>query len=188
MFYIKALHFIFIITWFAGLFYTVRLFIYMMEAHEKAEEPAKTILLNQYKIMSARLWYGITWPSAIITFIVGLAMLYSYGYLNNNMPDWLWIKVGFVIGLYAYHFKCQQLLSKLQKDQKVWSSQKLRIWNEVATVLLFAIIFLVVLRSALSMVYGIAGLLLFSALLMLAIHLYKKRRERAEKKVPKNTF
>ena len=179
MFYIKALHIIFVVTWFAGLFYIVRLFIYMMEAHEKAVEPARTILLDQYKIMSKRLWYGITWPSAILTLIMGLAMLFSYGY-HNYMPDWLWIKIGFVVGLYAYHFKCQQLFSKLQAGQQIWSSQKLRIWNEVATVFLIAIVFLVVLRSTLSMVYGIVGLLFFSALLMLAIRIYKKRREKAE--------
>jgi putative membrane protein len=65
LYYIKALHIIFVITWFAGLFYIVRLFVYHVEA-EKKEELAKRILQNQYKIMSKRLWYIITWPSAIL--------------------------------------------------------------------------------------------------------------------------
>lgn len=175
--YFKALHIIFVVTWFAGLFYIVRLFIYMMEAHEAAEEPAKGVLLQQYKLMSKRLWYGITWPSAILTLLMGLSLLFSFGY-QNNMPQWLWIKLAFVVGLYAYHFKCHQLFRKLQQDEQIWSSTKLRIWNEVATIFLISIVFLVVLRSALSMVYGIIGLLLFSALLMLAIRIYKKTRER----------
>ncbi len=176
MLYIKALHIIFIVTWFAGLFYIVRLFIYMMEAHESAKEPARSILLDQYKIMSKRLWYGITWPSAVLTLIMGLGLLITYGY-HNYMPDWLWIKIGFVVGLYVYHFICQQLFGKLQRGEQIWSSQKLRGWNEVATVFLIAIVFLVVLRSTLSMAYGIVGLIIISALLMLAINLYKKARK-----------
>ena len=181
MLYIKALHIIFVVTWFAGLFYIVRLFIYMMEAHESAEEPAKSILLKQYKIMSKRLWYGITWPSAIMTFIMGVAMLVGFGY-HHNMPDWLWIKIAFVAGLYAYHFICHRLFVKLQHGAQIWSSQKLRLWNEVATIFLIAIVFLVVLRSTLSMAYGIIGLIIFAALLMIAIRIYKKTRERKEKK------
>jgi putative membrane protein len=174
--YFKALHIIFIVTWFAGLFYIVRLFIYMMEARENASEPARTILLEQYKIMSKRLWYGITWPSAVLTLLMGLGLLFSFGY-HHNMPRWLWIKLAFVVGLYIYHFACHHLFRKLQQDEPVWSSQKLRVWNEVATIFLIAIVFLVILRSALSMAYGILGLLLFSALLMLAIKVYKGLRE-----------
>ncbi len=174
--YFKALHIVFIVTWFAGLFYIVRLFIYMMEARESAVEPAKTILLEQYKIMSKRLWYGITWPSAVLTLLMGLGLLFSFGY-HNNMPQWLWIKLFFVLGLYAYHFACHRMFRKLQDDEPVWSSQKLRVWNEVATIFLIAIVFLVILRSALSMAYGLLGLLLFSALLILAIKVYRKVRE-----------
>ncbi|WP_017730553.1 CopD family protein [Nafulsella turpanensis] len=174
--YLKALHIIFIVTWFAGLFYIVRLFIYMMEAHEKEAEPAKSILLKQYQIMSKRLWYGITWPSAVLTLLMGLSLLFSFGY-QNAMPDWLWIKLAFVVGLYVYHFVCHQQFKKLQRGLTIWRSQKLRIWNEVATLFLISIVFLVVLRSTLSMVYGIIGLILFSVLLMVAIRIYKQLRE-----------
>ena len=174
--YLKALHIIFIVTWFAGLFYIVRLFIYMMEAHESADEPARSVLLEQYKIMSRRLWFGITWPSAVLTLLFGLSLLFSFGY-HRSMPQWLWMKLAFVLGLYAYHFACHRIFRKLQKDKPVWSSQKLRLWNEVATVFLIAIVFLVILRSTFSMLYGLAGLLIFSLLLMLAIRIYKKLRE-----------
>lgn len=179
MLYIKALHIIFVVTWFAGLFYIVRLFIYMMEAHESAPEPDRSVLLKQYKIMADRLWYIIAWPSAVITFLMGISLLFSYGY-HKAMPDWLWIKILFVTGLYGYHFRCHQLLNKLKRDEKIWSSQQLRMWNELSTLFLFAIVFLVILRSTLSMVYGVAGLVILSLMLMLAIRLYKRTRERQQ--------
>ncbi|HVF96269.1 MAG TPA: CopD family protein, partial [Flavisolibacter sp.] len=68
--YLKALHIIFIVTWFAGMFYIVRLFIYNTEAAEKPE-PEKSILQKQFSIMSKRLWFGITWPSAVMTLVFG---------------------------------------------------------------------------------------------------------------------
>ena len=67
---IKALHIIFVVTWFAGLFYIVRLFIYQREAQDKPERE-RAVLTEQFKLMSKRLWLGITWPSAIITSILG---------------------------------------------------------------------------------------------------------------------
>src|SRR5688500_15638961 len=97
-FYIKALHIIFIVTWFAGLFYIPRLFIYNTEAGDKPE-PARSALREQLIIMIKRLWYGITWPSAIITLILGL----TTWWLMDTTPGWLLVKLGFVGGLYIYH-------------------------------------------------------------------------------------
>ena len=78
--YYKALHIIFVVTWFAGLFYIVRLFIYHVEALEKAE-PEKSILANQFKVMQKRLMYGITWPSMFLTVIFGSLLLANASYL-----------------------------------------------------------------------------------------------------------
>lgn len=175
-FYIKALHIIFVVTWFAGLFYIVRLFIYYAEAAEKPE-PERSILQNQFRIMQKRLWYGITWPSAVLTLIFGLTMLYLYG----GIPGWLVWKLAFVVGLYIYHFLCHSIFKQQQQGIIKYNSTQLRIWNEVATVFLIAIVFLVVLKNTLSMVWGIVGLLLFSALLMLAIRIYKRLRESGNK-------
>jgi protoporphyrinogen IX oxidase len=175
-FYIKALHIVFIITWFAGLFYIVRLFIYHTEAFEKGE-PEKSILLNQYTLMSSRLWYGITWPSAIITLVLGLTLVHLLPYA---IPDWLWIKFGFLAGLYAYHLICHSIFLSLQKGRKKWSSTQLRIWNEVATVFLVAIVFLAILKNTLSLIWGLAGLFIFSAALMGGIIVYKKLRKKQE--------
>src|SRR6185436_706557 len=96
--YLKAIHIIFIVTWFSGMFYIVRLFIYNTEAAEKTD-PEKTILQRQFSIMIKRLWLGITWPSAILTIIFGVWLAILYG----SIPNWLLIKLGFVALLYAYH-------------------------------------------------------------------------------------
>ena len=172
--YLKALHIIFVVTWFAGLFYIVRLFIYQTEAHEKSEQE-KAILLPQYKLMARRLWYGITWPSAIVTLGFGLSLLHAY---NFQIPNWLWIKLAFVAGLYVYHYSCHRIFKQLQNDEVRYSSQQLRIWNEVATIFLFAIVFLVILRSALQMVWGLIGMAVFIAVLMAGIMIYRKVRQK----------
>lgn len=174
--YVKALHIIFIVTWFAGMFYIVRLFIYNTEANEKPE-PEKTILTKQFSIMIKRLWLGITWPSAILTLIFGIWMAILFG----SIPLWLWVKLGFVAGLYAYHFTLQKIYRDEMKGIFKYSSNQLRIWNEVATIFLIAIIMIVSVKSAMSWVYGLAGLILFAILLMSAIKIYKAIREKQKR-------
>lgn len=172
--YLKSLHIIFVITWFAGLFYIVRLFIYHTEA-EKKQSPDKEILQTQYKIMSKRLWYFITWPSAILAVFFALWMLYlNPSYLT--MP-WMLIKIGFVGLLILYHFFCQRIYSQLQQDIIKYSSFKLRMFNEIATILLFTIVFLVVLKSTVNWIWGVVGIIAVSFLLMGGIKLYKSFRE-----------
>ena len=171
--YLKALHIIFIVTWFAGLFYIVRLFIYNAEANEKPE-PEKSILKNQFGIMIKRLWFGITWPSAIITLILGPLLIF----INPAILDtWLWIKIGFVTGLYFYHHSLHVLYVQQKKDIFKYNSQQLRIWNEVATVFLISIVMIVVVRQGLSVVWSLLGLVLFVVLLMSGIKIYKLVRK-----------
>src|SRR6056300_365311 len=109
--YIKALHIIFVVTWFAGLFYIVRLFIYQTEAENKLE-PAKSILQTQYKLMSKRLWYIITWPSAILASIFAFWMLYQNPYYLSE--PWMLVKLAFVLALYFYQGFCHTIYKKLQ--------------------------------------------------------------------------
>lgn len=167
-FYVKALHIIFIVTWFSGMFYIVRLFIYYHEAEEK-NEPEKSILQNQFKIMIKRLWLGITWPSAILSLIFGSWMLYIWG----SYPVWLIVKLGFVVGLFLYHFSLHRIYKQQLKGEFKYSSQQLRIWNEVSTIFLIAIVFLIVVKQGISLVYGLVGLLLFILIIMISISLYK---------------
>lgn len=166
--YIKALHIIFIVTWFSGMFYIVRLFIYNTEAQEKTGIE-KQVLTGQFSIMIRRLWLGITWPSAILTLIFGLWMATYF----NPIPTWLWIKLAFVAVLYLYHFTLQSIYSGEMKGIFRYTSNQLRIWNEVATILLIAIVMLVTVKQNLSWLWGIIGLLLFVILLMSAIKVYK---------------
>ena len=171
--YIKALHITFIVTWFSGLFYIVRLFIYNTEAGDRPE-PDRRILRGQFTIMIRRLWLGITWPSAILTLIFGPWMLYLMG----TVPTWLWIKMGFVLGLYLYHFTLQVIYRQQMKGIFRYSSGQLRIWNEMATIFLVAIVVLAVVRQNLSWAWGLIGLLLFVIVLMSAIKIYKQIRLR----------
>jgi len=173
--YIKALHLIFVVTWFAGLFYIVRLFIYFVEA-DKKEENAKAILQTQYKLMSKRLWYGITWPSAILTAFFA-SWLFSINFSYYISQPWMHIKLIFVVVLYVYQILCHRMFVQLINDKLSYSSFKLRIFNEIATVILVAIVFLVVLKNSISWVWGAFGIILFGVLLMLAIKYYKKIRE-----------
>ena len=172
--YLKAVHIIFIVTWFAGLFYIPRLFIYMIEANEKSE-PEKSIILNQLKLMTSRLWFIITWPSAIITLIIGTSLLV-------NQPEWLkmgfmHIKLTLVFLLYLYHISLHVILNQLDKNIFKYSSQQMRVWNEVGTLFLISIVFLIVLKDTMSMVWGIAGLLIVGILMMIGIKVYKKFRK-----------
>lgn len=171
--YLKALHIIFVVTWFAGLFYAVRLFIYQTEANHKPE-PDRTILLKEYRRITRLLWYVIGWPSAILTLIFGLSMLQQY----PQWPQWLTVKVWLVGLLYLYHILCHYIYKKIQKGIFPMTSLQLRLWNEVATLLLVCIVFLVVLKSTLNMTYGLLGLVIFGVILMLVVRIYKKFRER----------
>ena len=173
--YIKALHLIFVITWFAGLFYIPRLFIYQIEASGKPS-PEREILTHQLKLMTKRLWHIITWPSAILAtlFAVWLLVLMP-GWLQQ---PWMHVKLGFVVLLIAYHLKNQQIYRQLQRDEVRYTSKFMRLWNEGATLILFAVVFLVVFKTTFNWVFGIVGLVVLAFLLMLGIRLYKTIREK----------
>jgi putative membrane protein len=155
------------------MFYIVRLFIYNTEANEKPE-PEKTILQRQFTIMIRRLWMGITWPSAILTLIFGPLLWYTkYRFYPFN---WLMIKLCFVVGLYAYHLTLHAIYKQQSKGIFKYTSSQLRIWNEVATIFLIAIVMLAVVQQGMSLVYGLLGLVLLMILLMSAIKIYKMVR------------
>jgi protoporphyrinogen IX oxidase len=170
-FYVKGVHIIFVVTWFAGLFYLVRLFIYNREAQDKPEVE-RSILQQQFSIMIRRLWFGITWPSCILTLIFGGWLLYYY----PIFPTWLWLKLGFVMGLLLYHLSLQVIYQQQIKNIFKYSSNQLRIWNEVATIFLVAIVMLVIVRSSLGLLWGVLGLIGFTILLFTGIKIYKNIR------------
>jgi len=171
--YLKALHIIFIVSWMAGLFYIVRLFVYHVEANDRPDQE-RVILQRQFELMQHKLWYIITTPAMFLAVFAGAGMVY----LNPSLlsQDWMQVKLGFVLGLLIYHFICQNIIKQLKLGIFKWTSTQLRIWNELATVFLVAIVFTVILKSAVDWIYGLVGLILFSIIIMSAVKIYKYYR------------
>ncbi len=172
--YIKSLHIIFVVTWFAGLFYVVRLFIYHTEALNK-EEPAKSLLSSQLGVMAKKLLFIITWPSAILTLIFGTTLLII-------QPSWLQqsfmhVKLSFVLMLYFYQLACHKIFVQLQQGIAKYSSTQLRIFNEAPTIILVAVVFLIVLKNQISWIWNTLGLISFAVVLMITIKRYKSIRK-----------
>lgn len=170
---VQSVHIIFVVSWMAGLFYSVRLFIYHTEANEKPPLE-RDILQREFEKIESRLWNIITTPAMILTILAGVTMLF----LNPGLlkASWLHVKLAFVAGLIAYHFICQRIMNQLKAGVFKLSSFQLRLWNEVATIFLVAIVFTVVLKNAVNWIFGLLGLIIFSAVIMSAVKLYKRYR------------
>lgn len=173
--YFKAVHIVFVISWMAGLFYILSLFIYHTEAQDKSE-PEKSILQKQFVKMEATLWKIIATPAMIISVLAGVFMLT----LNQGLlqMDWMWVKLGFVAGLLIYHFVCQNIVKQLKNNQYKLTSFQLRLWRELATIFMIAIVFVVILKSAINWIYGLIGIMGVAMAIMIAVKLYKNYRKK----------
>lgn len=171
--YLLALHIIFIVTWFSALFYLVRLFIYHREALEK-EEPARSILHAQLGLMESRLMRIIAMPSMILVLLSGTSLILAQPVFLSQ--EWLHVKLLFVALLLVYHFRCGFIRRELAAGHMKFSSRYLRMYNELATLMLVAIVFLAVVKDLLSLVWGLGALLLLMAVFMFAIRVYAGRR------------
>lgn len=138
MLWIKALHVIFIVTWFAGIFYLPRLFVY----HAMAEDP---ISINRFKIMERKLYFGISTPSAILATIFGIwiILLNPIGYLSQG---WMHAKLALVVVLWAYHLLCYKYLRDFRLDRNKHGHVFYRWFNEIPVLLLVAIVILVIVK------------------------------------------
>lgn len=174
---VKALHIIFVVSWFAGLFYIVRLFIYHTEAQQR-EEPARSILSEQFIVMQKRLWWIITTPAMVLTVVFGTWML-ALNWPYYQLAGWMHLKLGFVAVLLFYHFVCQKLMRELARGRFRWSSNILRLWNELATLVLVAIAFLVSLKNQLNWIWGTLAFFAVAVGLMILIKLYKRFRQQS---------
>jgi putative membrane protein len=173
--YVKSIHIIFVVSWFAALFYIVRLFIYATEAQTK-DDIARPILTQQLLIMQRKLWYIIGWPAGIGTTVFGFWMIFmnpTYLYL-----PWMWLKLIAVGFLYMYHWQCQRILSQQKQGVYKFSSMRLRLFNELATIFLASIVFLVVVKSTSGLMWGMLGTFIFAAVLMVAVYVYKLTRNK----------
>lgn len=171
---LKALHLIAMVAWFSGTFYIVRLFIYHKEA-EKRDMAERSVLQKQYKVMIKRLWYMITWPAFVLLFVFGFWMLGSDPSLMK-MP-YMHIKLGLLVVLAIYHFVNQRICSRSLNAKLEMKSFTLRLWNEVATLLLVSIVFVVVVKTS-NWTYGFLGVLLFAGGIWLATYIYKRFRQK----------
>lgn len=168
------------VCWMAGLFYMPRLFIYHTEAKSKTAEEYR-VLHGQFMLMERRLWWVIATPAMYITIASAFMMLFvNPGLLSQG---WMQMKLAFVGGLIFYHFKTQHIMKLLAQERCSWKSSHLRLWNEASTIILFAIVFLVIFRSAVDWIYGVVGLLGLAITLVLLIKLYKKYRKSKGEKI-----
>lgn len=138
MLLIKSFHIIALVAWFAGLFYLPRLFVYHADSFD-------LLSVNRFKIMERRLYYGITWPAALLTTVLGLGLL-SYNPHYYLTAAWMHAKLALVVLLWIYHLSCGHFLRLFAEDQNKKSAKYYRIFNELPTLLLVAIVILVVLK------------------------------------------
>jgi len=178
-FYLKALHIVFIVTWFAGLLYLVRIYIYHVEALGKPEVE-RDILTGQYKIMARRLLHIIAWPSAIITLILGTTLFFVQRYYLN-LAGWMHLKLTLLVLLYIYHFYCHAIYKKLRHNAGNYSSRYLRILNEIATILLFSIVIVAVLKGITDIKREVIWLAVLVVFLFSGIQLYEWLRNKSGK-------
>ncbi len=136
---LKAWHLIAMVTWFAGLFYLPRLYVYHAMSNDQ-------ISIDRFKIMERKLYFGITTPGAVTTLILGFWMLYDYAWAAFGGQLWLTMKYFLIAMLTAYHIYCGKLLYDFKHDRNQHSHVWYRWFNEIPVLLLIAIILLAVLK------------------------------------------
>ena len=176
----KVLHFLALISWFAGLFYFPRLLIYQLEALERGGVEGQAIA-GQLALMQERLYRIIMRPAFVLTFVAGLAMIgireyqTGGGYLLHQW--WLQLKFVLVVFLGVYHVYCGRLMRLFGGGQiENWTTYRLRLFNEVPTVLMLGIVLLAVYKNILNVFWAFAFVLIFGFILSLGVRWYRLRR------------
>ncbi len=175
---LKSLHIIFVISWFAGLFYLPRLLVYHVESQDKPELE-KSILSAQFEKMQKLLFNAIMVPAMVLTWLTGLSLIYTVYWAGFSNHFWLHLKLGFVLCITIYHFYCRYVIRQFRSKNFIHSGSFLRLFNEIATILLVAVVFLVVGKNAIDWVYALIGFTLFAILIMVAVKIVKKLRSKS---------
>ena len=176
--FLKSLHIIFVVSWFAGLFYLPRLLVYHVEAQDK-DTQAKEILSKQFEKMEKLLFNAIMIPAMFLTWITGLSMIYLTWWDSFGSHTWLHLKLSFVVGITIYHFVCRHLILKFRASEFILTGGQLRLFNEIATILLVAVVFLVIAKNTFDMLMGMGGFIIFAIAIMAAVTIVKKIRSNA---------
>jgi putative membrane protein len=173
--FLKALHIVGFVSWFAGIFYLVRLFIYHTEAQTRSTQEYQ-VLHPQFSLMEKRLYSIIMHPAMLITVVCGIGMLI----LNPSWlrMGWMHLKLTLMVGLIAYHFWCRQIMHRLWREDYRYSSFRLRLINEIPTLFLLAIVMLATYKNLENAGWGLLGLVAFGFLLFMGARIYKGRREK----------
>ena len=175
---IKAVHIIFMVSYFAGIFYLVRLFVYYKDTDE-FEENKKLVLREQYVFMARRLWNIITVPAGVIMLVTGIALIIlNFGLMKT---PWFHLKLTFLVGLAAYHYWCWKKVLQIKGlDGNILpiANIKLRQANEIATFILFLVVFTVILKSMVISFWWqlIVGFIVLVALIMMTVKLVNKKK------------
>jgi putative membrane protein len=176
--FLKSLHIIFVVSWFAGLFYLPRLLVYHAEAQEQ-DAQAREILSKQFEKMEKLLFNAIMIPAMFLTWITGLSMIYLTWWDSFGSHTWLHLKLAFVVGITIYHFVCRYLIRKFRSGEFILTGNQLRLFNEIATILLVAIVFIVIAKNTFDMLLGMGGFIIFAIVIMAAVTIVKKIRTNA---------
>lgn len=171
--YLKALHLVAVISWFAGLLYIVRLFIYHVESASRPE-PERKAFHGQFSLMERRLWYGIAWPAMVAAAGFGTWLMVL---VRAWEAPWFHLKAAFLVLLIAYHLVCGSIRKQLAAGTCRWTSVRLRVWNEMATLLLFAIVFTAVMKSPSMTGKGMLGVAGAAVLLMAGLSIARRRKK-----------
>lgn len=175
---IKAVHIIFMVSYFAGIFYLVRLFVYYKDTDE-FEENKKQVLREQYVFMARRLWNIITVPAGVIMLVSGITLIVlNFGLMKT---PWFHLKLTFLLGLAAYHYWCWKKILQIKNlngDILPIENIKLRQANEIATFILFLVVFTVILKSMVIAFWWqlIVGFIVLVALIMMTVKLVNKNK------------
>ena len=133
--WLKALHLIFMVTWFAGLFYLPRLFVY----HAMSEDP---ISIDRFKVMERKLYFGIMTPGMLLTLVFGIWMLIDYAWATFHTAGWLHVKLTLIVLLVGFHFYCGYCVKAFRDDRNTHTHVFFRWMNEIPVLFLFGIIIL----------------------------------------------
>ncbi len=186
---LKAIHVIFMVSYFAGLFYLVRIFVYYKDTDD-FEATRKKVLREQYLFMATRLWKLITVPAFTIMLLSGLSLLFvhypEFPLLRTDPFSWFYIKALFLVGLFTYHYWCYNKLNELRglKGEDLSTPNlKLRQFNEIGTFILFLVVFTVFLKSAIfdywwQLIVGFIVLVICITLTVKLVNKGKKKRKK----------
>lgn len=180
-FLFKVFHIIGFVSWFAGLFYLVRIFVYHREAFDKPSHE-REVLVPQFQLMEQRVYRIILTPAMMITWICGIAMLHINGGEWFKANSWMHVKLLLLVLLSGYHGYCGKLIKRLKAEKVSLNSYQYRLLNELPTLFLLAIVMLAVFRNTLSAFTYIGVVIGFGVLLFLAVNMYKKSRKKQSSK------